>query len=804
MLENPGFQAPSLQLEYARLLAQSGPEGSIEARAVLRRAVAKFGAVPALVAAARKLGASLPIGRSLGLGPSSSSPSSSSPGAGGPGPAFGPGGPLAVDLVPAGSTWRYLDNGSNAGTAWRSPTFSDSKWKLGPAELGYGDKDEKTVVSFGSNAKLKYVTTYFRRSFQVTRSYASSTLHLLSDDGAVVYLNGTEVVRRNMPTGTIGFQRFATRAIGRPEEATFYSFGIDPKLLRIGANVLAVEIHQANRTSSDISFNLRLSGSLTGPTLSREPYLQIATQKSVVLRWATSGPIDSVVWLGTSPTTLSQYAKSSARVTEHEVLLTGLKPDTLYYYTIGFGGTQLLKPSTSLHFRSSPGRTTTKKTRVWVLGDSGTGTTNARNVRDAYVKYAGSTGAADLVLLLGDNAYNRGRKSEYEQKCFAIYSAVFRNTPVWPAMGNHEAYSSSSGSQTGPYYDLFTLPTKGEAGGLPSGTEAYYSFDRGDMHFVCLDSAGSDRSKTGAMLTWVKADLAASKARWNIAFWHHPPYSKGSHDSDTERGMIEMRTVFLPALEAAGIDLVLTGHSHGYERSYLLDRHYGSSKTLAASMLKDLGDGRSTGDGSYGKPSPGRAGHEGTVYVVAGSSGLISHGNYNHPAIFLGAPVLGSLVLDIQGSRLSASFLSDKGKILDSFEIEKGVKRSLMRDFPKLSTTIGGSQTLRMDAGNAQGAKPYLLLGSFGTSPGFRFGGQLVPLNPDPWFDLSLSFPNSSLFVNSFGILDKTGKATAAIRVPPAAFAALTGTRLWHAFVVLGSGPALRHVSNPVSLRLVR
>ncbi|MCP5055221.1 MAG: hypothetical protein GY937_00685, partial [bacterium] len=101
----------------------------------------------------------------------------------------------------------------------------------------------------------------------------------------------------------------------------------------------------------------------------------------------------------------------------------------------------------------------------------------------------------------------------------------------------------------------------GEAGGVASNTEAYYSFDFGNVHFVALDSSESDRSPGGEMLSWLTADLAANQQDWTIAFFHHPPYSKGSHDSDTETPLVEMRTNAVPVLEAGGVDLVLTGHS---------------------------------------------------------------------------------------------------------------------------------------------------------------------------------------------------------------------------------------------------
>jgi hypothetical protein len=173
-------------------------------------------------------------------------------------------------LVPRGSTWRYLDDGSDQGTAWYQTDFDDSGWASGPAQLGYGDGDEATVVSFGSDPANKYITTYFRHSlvlspveaFDVADAsiFESLTLRILRDDGAVVYLNGTEVFRTNMPGGTIDYGTLAASTVGGSDESAFFVTGIDPSLLDDGPNVLAVEIHQAATASSDISFDLELRG----------------------------------------------------------------------------------------------------------------------------------------------------------------------------------------------------------------------------------------------------------------------------------------------------------------------------------------------------------------------------------------------------------------------------------------------------------------------------------------------------------------------------------------------------------------
>jgi hypothetical protein len=167
-----------------------------------------------------------------------------------------------ITFVPKNSVWKYLDNGSDAGTAWRQPGFDDSSWKFGPGTLGYGDPTvQRTIINSGPSGNF-YVTTYFRRAFTVTNAaeVIQLTASLLRDDGGVVYLNGVEVVRNNMPIGTINYLTRASNTVGGADETTFYPMTVDPTLLVNGMNALAVEIHQVNPTSTDVSFDLELSG----------------------------------------------------------------------------------------------------------------------------------------------------------------------------------------------------------------------------------------------------------------------------------------------------------------------------------------------------------------------------------------------------------------------------------------------------------------------------------------------------------------------------------------------------------------
>jgi serine protease AprX len=165
-------------------------------------------------------------------------------------------------LLPAWQNgWRYLDNGSNQGTAWRQPGFDDSSWPIGRSELGYGDYDEGGSINYGSDPNNKPITVYFRRSFHVAdlSPLDDIRLGLLRDDGAVVYINGVEFVRDNMPSGTITYQTRASRDISlRSEETTFVWYTVPASLLKNGENVIAVEVHQSAPNSDDLSFNLEV------------------------------------------------------------------------------------------------------------------------------------------------------------------------------------------------------------------------------------------------------------------------------------------------------------------------------------------------------------------------------------------------------------------------------------------------------------------------------------------------------------------------------------------------------------------
>ncbi|NQU23711.1 MAG: trypsin-like peptidase domain-containing protein [Candidatus Nealsonbacteria bacterium] len=165
---------------------------------------------------------------------------------------------LPENLVEPCSAWAYLDDGTEPEATWRDPDFDDSAWKSGRATLGYGDDDETTLLEFGPNPKSKHITAYFRRTFQADdpSKVKDLVLGLICDDGAAVYLNGQEVARENLEKDA----KHADTAIqnAKDDGHTRHYFNVDPKFLQKGANVLAVEVHQINKSSSDLRFDLTL------------------------------------------------------------------------------------------------------------------------------------------------------------------------------------------------------------------------------------------------------------------------------------------------------------------------------------------------------------------------------------------------------------------------------------------------------------------------------------------------------------------------------------------------------------------
>jgi hypothetical protein len=419
---------------------------------------------------------------------------------------------------------------------------------------------------------------------------------------------------------------------------------------------------------------LAVASGAAAVTVTRGPYLQTPTPGGMTVRWRTDVPTSSRVSIGPAPGSLATNVDDPLPVTEHVVGVGGLAPDTQYYYAVGSIAGAFVGDDADHFFRTAPVTGPPRSFRIWTIGDAGFTGPLLDAVRDSFKAYNGGTSATDLFLLLGDNAYLTGTDAQYQAAVYAQHAEMLRTTPVYSVFGNHERFSSQDLVQIGPYFQMFSFPTGGEAGGVASGTESYYSFDWANVHFVVLDSEDfAPTSSGGPMMTWLQADLASTTADWVIALWHRPPYSRGLfHDSDVEVNEIRMRQHVLPVLEAFGIDVVLCGHSHNYERSWFLDGHYGMANTFTDDFKKDLGNGDPDGDGAYRKADLGPLPHSGAVYVVNGSGSEVRNATLNHPAHYAGHLTVGSMVIDVADDTLTARFLTSTGSVDDAFQIVKG------------------------------------------------------------------------------------------------------------------------------------
>ena len=302
-------------------------------------------------------------------------------------------------LIPYGSSWKYYDLGNEpsqiSGSDWEDTAFDDSGWSSGNAHLGYGDGDETTVINSSA------LTAYVRHTFNVSNpsAFDNLDLSLTYDDGAVVYLNGTEVWRQNMPGGTITYNTFSSTTSSENAQATQ---NIASSLVT-GNNVIAVEIHQRSSSSSDISFDFRLVGNPAGlVTVTRGPYLQKASSTNMTIKWRTGTSTESIVDYGTSLASLTSSVSELAPKTEHEIVITGLQSNTTYYYRIRNSSATLIPETSDLYFKTHPIIGSQQPITAWFLGDCGTANNNQRAVRDAYYNYIGNN-HTDMMIFLGDN-----------------------------------------------------------------------------------------------------------------------------------------------------------------------------------------------------------------------------------------------------------------------------------------------------------------------------------------------------------------------------------------------------------------
>jgi hypothetical protein len=376
-----------------------------------------------------------------------------------------------------------------------------------------------------------------------------------------------------------------------------------------------------------VSLSLLASAIASAATVTRGPYIQNVDGDSAIIAFRLDTWCSAQVRFGDGPEP-GLVASSTGSGTEHFVALEGLQPGAAYRYVVEACGSPTGKGGT---FQTAP-PPGTLQAHFAAMGDFGTGGPNEIQNGNAILAKA-----PEFWLALGDTAYSYGTDYEFQINFFNPLAPLLAKVPVFPSIGNHE-YETSNGA---PYFAAFALPTNN-----PAGSERYYSFDWGPVHVVALD-AMCELGRTTASCTaedqkqWLRDDLAASRAPWKIVMFHHPIYSSGEHLST------KSLHDWIPIFEAGGVDLVLTGHDHNYERTHPMK-------------------------GVEQVSPPGTPGA--ITYVVVGNGAAFLRGwAMPQPAwsAVRNNVDYGFLDVAIDGGTLTATALTADGKVIDRFTLEK-------------------------------------------------------------------------------------------------------------------------------------
>ncbi len=429
-------------------------------------------------------------------------------------------------------------------------------------------------------------------------------------------------------------------------------------LLALLTGVLIVTRHAIAQNGSAPDAALAPTG------LVASPYIGETTPTSVVVAWATDTSGASEVRYS-EDTSYSHTAAATSFASDgktwHSATITGLTPDTTYHYRVYTGGVDLT-PWSDVTFTTAPPDTATQVTFA-ALGDGRPNSTSASPNQAAWdVAYQMTQKNFDFAVHSGDIVYGGGVCSgsdsgwnQYLRAYFDVYEDSVKQTPFYPAIGNHELGSGSSACGYHAYTDVYHLPEN-----APSGDEErYYAFDWGNVHVISLNTE-QNYNVGSAQYNWLENDLQNTDRRWIVVAFHRPPYSSGPHGSNTD-----VQDQLVPLFEQYGVDVVLNGHDHDYERTCPI-------KNDACTTIDDGG----------------------VVYFVTGGAGAPLY-SQNDPNAWFTAKYSKShhfMLLSVNDCQMNIQAIDDNGNVIDSYQIDK----CLGNFAPSDSISIAGGDDVQL------------------------------------------------------------------------------------------------------------
>ncbi len=521
-------------------------------------------------------------------------------------------------LVNRGSTWKYLDDGSDQGSTWREADFDVSAWKEGAAPLGYpagevhGDfPGIATVIGYGGDSKNKFATTYFRTTFNVEDVSKISSTGLITagiDDSAIIYLNGTEIARVNLPEGQeIPYSAYVEDfGLNDSNESTNKTVQLGQEqmsLIKEGENVLAVEVHQDRPSSSDVFLDLELKSiyeAPTDPTLYQASHISFApgadetqynfswytpeTTEPGVIQYARVTDGNTKVFPEESAITVkANLAEASSGNSANEATITAIESSSTYVYRLGNGNGQW---TGTYSFNTQK----TDSYNFLFMGDPQIGSGGVESDTAGWVNTVNKAiekfPKTSFIYSAGDQVNNSNSEEEYVG-FFA--PELLKKYPTATTIGNHDNSS---------FYEYhFNTPNQNPAIGNSNNAGGDYYFTYGDTLIMNLNSNNKNAAEHAQFL---KETVAANpNAKWKVLVFHHSIYSAANHSQ--ESSIIQLREDLVPTIDALDIDVVMSGHDHGYVRTYQME----NLQTLKNQMVDE--------NGAVVNPT-------GTLYLTANSS----------------------------------------------------------------------------------------------------------------------------------------------------------------------------------------
>lgn len=437
------------------------------------------------------------------------------------------------------------------------------------------------------------------------------------------------------------------------------------------------------------------------------PYLQDLRRNSAVVMWSTVENGSGTVQFSTDKSfsrSVTAQSRTFTRtettfptpVTQYEAHLSGLEPDTQYFYRVMVDG-QDLTPNDPLTFRTQGSGPFT----FLAFGDTGMATLEQQQIASRM-----SLENAQLVLHTGDIAYFSGTYDEFHFRHFNYYAFLMKRIPFYPIAGNHEYMTD----RATPFLAQHSFPSNG----TPADRNRYYSFDWGNVHFVAIDTnlhrppycppSGCDPVLGPAferMLRWLDEDLTRNKSFWRVAYWHQPPYATGLNEADPLSK--QARDFIISILEKHDVQLVLNGHEHSYQRT----------RFIRGGQIVD----RSPCPIALG-PNGACPAQRGIQYITTGGGGAYLYAVPTLAQVAFGASVHHYLRVDVNGGRMTISPIGVDGSLIEP--------PSVLAPIPVLTSNSAVNA-----ASFAPGLSPGALVSLFGSYLSFNeAGAPALPLPP--------------------------------------------------------------------------